>query len=196
MELGAGLSNWIRPSPVDRGAQPAGLDCSETASQPLSQTLWPVHTQQHQLAEDHAPHCCDPVGPDQAPQREASLAVQAKTRDSTEHRREPRPRLPCAGHLIALDEPPDEDAGAAPKPHRQSRPTEVAPIGRLHHGQPELESNRSSGQVAESCRHIVHEVQKLLESHQFDGLCHARITHKLEGPFGISALLGKLNQGT
>ena len=158
MELGAGLSNWIRPSPVDRGAQPAGLDCSETASPPLSQTLWPLHTQPHQLAEDRARHCCDPVGPDRARPRGANLAVQATPKGSTAHQHEPLPRQPYAAHRIVLDVPPDEDAGEAPKPHHRSKPTAAAPACRHPHGQPVLESNRSSRQVAESCRHVIHQV--------------------------------------
>jgi cysteine sulfinate desulfinase/cysteine desulfurase-like protein len=39
-------------------------------------------------------------------------------------------------------------------------------------------------------------MKKLLESHQFDGLCHTRVAHKLKGPFGVGALFSELNQGT
>jgi hypothetical protein len=39
-------------------------------------------------------------------------------------------------------------------------------------------------------------MKKLLESHQFDGLCHSCIANKLKGPFGVGALLSELNQGT
>ena len=196
MELGAGLSNWIRPSPVDQGAQPAGLGCSETASQPLSQTLWPFHKQQRRLAEDHAPHCYDPVGPDQARHREANHVVQARPKGSTGHQREPRRRQPYAMHRSVLDELPDEGADAAPKQHPQSMQAEEARADQLHRVQLGLESNRSSRQVAKSRRHIIDEVKELLKAHQFDGLRDAGVPYKLKGPFGIGALLCKLNKST
>ena len=196
MELGAGLSNWIRPSPVDQGAQPAGLGCSETASQPLSQILWPFHTQPRPLAADRAQHCCDPGGPDRAPQPGANLAVQAKPKGLIEHQHEPQPRRLYATHPSVLDELPDEGADAAPKQHPQSMQAEEARADQLHRVQLGLESNRSSRQVAKSRRHIIDEVKELLKAHQFDGLRDAGVPYKLKGTFGIGALLCKLNQST
>ena len=186
---------WIRLAPGDRRAQQAGLDCSETASQPLSQTPWPVHTQRPRLGADHGLHCCDPDGQDRVPGSPGVDGLPAKSTNGIGHRREHRPQQHDANgrngrvwlHGGAVDE--------APRRHLRSKPAAMGPTDRSDHWVTDYESSRSSGQLVQSCRKILHQMEELFEPHQLDRLRHTGVPHKEKRTFGIRALFGQLHQG-
>ena len=186
---------WIRLAPGDRRAPQAGLDCSETASPPLSQTLWPVHRQPPLHAADLGLHCCVPVGPDRVPGSPGVDDPPTRSANGIGHRREHRPQQHDANgrngrvwlHGGAVD--------GAPRQHHQSKPAAMGPTDRSGHWETNCESSRSSGQLVQSCWQILHQMEKLLEPHQLDRLRYAGVPHKQKRPFGIRALFGQLHQG-
>jgi len=185
---------WIRLAPSDRRAPQAELGCSETASQPLSQTLWPFHKRPHQRGEDHGLHCCGHDAPNQVPEHPGVHGLPTRPETVIGHRPGHRPQQPGASRQSGLASPHGASVGATPTRHRQSRPVVVAPTVRWCHGEAGCESSRSSGQLVQSCRQIVHQMEKLLEAHQLHRLRDSGVPHQQKRPFGIRALLGQLHQ--
>ena len=144
----------------------------------------------------HDERCCDRDGRDQVPQLEAVRSAPARrgiwtgnrlVRQQQQHDARQRP-------VLALNR--DANAGATPRQHLRSRPTEVDQAG---HGPPEptgIGSSCSSLELTQRRGQILNHVKKLLKTNQLHGLLHTGGADAHEGSLGIRALLGKLNKGS
>jgi len=124
------VMGWIRLAPSDRRAPQAGLDCSETASPPLSQTLWPFHKPQRLRAVAPARHCCDPAAPDRVLLSRGARVLPASSTNGTGRQHEHRPRQPDAGRQNVLASTHGGAVDAAPTQHHQSKPAAMDPAVR------------------------------------------------------------------
>ena len=166
------VMGWIRLAPSDRRAPQAGLDCSETASPPLSQTLWPFHKPQRLRAVAPARHCCDPAAPDRVLLNRGARVLPASSTSGTGSQHEHQPRQRDAGRQNVLASTHGGAVDAAPTRHHQSKPVAMVPAVRWCPGETGFESNRSSGQLVEGCGQILHQMKELLKTHQLDRLRH------------------------
>ena len=183
-----------RPDPGDREAPPGALGRSNTASPPLSQTLWRVHKSLRRIAWVRALHDCGRDAPDPAPAR--SAGDQAVQGPQPEPRHRPWQQQHDEEHQRDRVTGRNAGVGATPRPRH---PTTPAGADRDHQHRRRWSapgSSRSSRQVAEGRWQILGQMQKLLQTHEFHGLHHTGVPDKGKRPFGIGALLGKLNKGT
>ena len=136
-----------RPDPGDREAPPGALGCSNTASPPLSQTLWRVHKSPRQIASVHALPDCGRDAPVPAPARSAGDQAVQGPQPEPQH----TPWQQRHGEEHQRDRVTGRNAGvgATPKLHHPTTPAEAA-LGHQHSRRWSAPgSTRSSRQVAE-----------------------------------------------
>ena len=177
-----------RPDPGDREAPPGALGRSNTASPPLSQTLWRVHKPPHRIAWVRDRPDCGHDAPNPAPARSRQDQADQGPRPVPRHR--PWPQRRDATHLHDRVSGRSANVGAIPRPHHPTTPTE-ADRGHQHCRRRSAPgSTRSSRQVAEGRRQILGQMQKLFQTHKFHRLHHTGVPHKGKRALGIRALLG------
>jgi hypothetical protein len=171
-----GMSRGCRPDPGDRKAPPGALGRADTASPPLSQTLWPVHTPRHRIAWVHAQPDCGRDGRDRVPGR--------STLDQAAQGPQPEPghrlwqQRHGAAHLRDRETDRNAVAGATPRQHPPARPAAAGRDQQHHRRRSGPGSTRSSRQVAEGRRQILSQMQKLFQPNQLHRLHDARIPHQ------------------
>ena len=180
-----------RPIQSRSSARRAGSS-SNTASPPLSQTLWQVRTPPHRIAWVRDRPDCGHDAPNPAPARSRQDQADQGPRPVPRHR--PWPQRRGATHRHGRVSGRSANVGAIPRPHHPTTPTE-ADRGQQHCRRRSAPgSTRSSRQVAEGRRQILGQMQKLFQTHKFHRLHHTGVPHKGKRALGIRT--AELNKGT
>lgn len=188
------VSTVVRCFRDDPIAAQGALDCVKTASQPLSQIQWPVHTSLHRLDGVLGRRGCGHDEPNPFPRRRArDRAVQARR---PEHRLSLLPQRHDADLLSVQVVGNGAGADAVPRPHLQARQAGEGPDQRTLPKAVDLGSSRSSSNLTERRRQVIRQMQKFFEANKFHGLSHPRVTNHRKGTFGVFAEFGDLNKGT